>query len=211
MKYLFILLVSICFDTYSQPSNPCKSCFPAQAGQAGKFLQTNGHKAVWAPVVDSCICTLQQVVNANDSITGDASDYVVFTGYDGSQAGKIQNTGASVQYVTGGTRYDDGFIRLASANDLALPDTSAVLVVSVAGAMANSKGNISFSNYGAGKVLVSDVLGNASWGNAPIITTGTTAPSSTPNKVGDIFIDTAGKKLYFATGVSSSADWVIAN
>jgi hypothetical protein len=45
----------------------------------------------------------------------------------------------------------------------------------------------------------------------PLISTGAAAPATTPGKVGDIFIDTVNKKLYFATGTSSSADWTIAN
>lgn len=45
----------------------------------------------------------------------------------------------------------------------------------------------------------------------PEISTGAIAPASTPNKVGDIYIDTSAKKLYFATGTSSSADWELAN
>ena len=46
---------------------------------------------------------------------------------------------------------------------------------------------------------------------SPTITLGTSAPSTTPAKPGDVFVDTTGKKLYFATGTSSSADWTIAN
>ena len=45
----------------------------------------------------------------------------------------------------------------------------------------------------------------------PTISSGILAPTSTPTKVGDIYIDTVAKKLYFATGVTSSADWIIAN
>jgi hypothetical protein len=45
----------------------------------------------------------------------------------------------------------------------------------------------------------------------PTISSGVVAPSSTPAKVGDIYVDTTGKKLYFATGTGSSADWTIAN
>lgn len=43
------------------------------------------------------------------------------------------------------------------------------------------------------------------------ITSGTVAPTSTPENVGDIYIDTVAKKLYFSVGTSSSSDWVIAN
>ena len=43
------------------------------------------------------------------------------------------------------------------------------------------------------------------------VQTGTSAPGTTPNRIGQFFVDTTGKKLYFSTGVSSSADWTIAN
>jgi len=69
-KYLFILLVSICLDTYSQPSNPCKACFPAQAGQAGKFLQTNGHKAIWAPAAADSCNSFWRINGNNETVPG---------------------------------------------------------------------------------------------------------------------------------------------
>ena len=47
--------------------------------------------------------------------------------------------------------------------------------------------------------------------NIPAITSGAGAPVSTPVKVGDIYVDTTGKKLYFAAGLTSAADWVLAN
>jgi len=43
------------------------------------------------------------------------------------------------------------------------------------------------------------------------ISSGIVAPISTPSKIGHIYVDTVAKKLYFATGTSSSADWTIAN
>lgn len=45
----------------------------------------------------------------------------------------------------------------------------------------------------------------------PTISSGTSAPATTPGKVGDIFVDTSALKLYFSAGTSSSADWIIAN
>ena len=45
----------------------------------------------------------------------------------------------------------------------------------------------------------------------PNIESGTSAPSSTPSKVGDMYVDTSAKKLYIATGTSSSSDWTITN
>jgi len=47
--------------------------------------------------------------------------------------------------------------------------------------------------------------------NSPTITSGTAAPTTTPKKVGDIFIRTDTGKAYFAKGTSSSSDWFIVN
>ncbi len=43
--------------------------------------------------------------------------------------------------------------------------------------------------------------------DGPDISSGAGAPSSTPGKVGDIYIDTTGDDSYFAVGTASSADW----
>lgn len=43
------------------------------------------------------------------------------------------------------------------------------------------------------------------------VTTGAVAPASTPSQIGEIYVDTVAKKLYFATGTASSSDWTIAN
>ena len=40
---------------------------------------------------------------------------------------------------------------------------------------------------------------------------GTTAPSSTPVSVGQMYVDTTAKKVYVSTGTSSSSDWKILN
>lgn len=63
-----------------------------------------------------------------------------------------------------------------------------------------------------GQALVSTGASTSpSWQNVPVISSGTAAPATTPTKVGDIYVDTTNKKLYFATGIASSADWTIAN
>lgn len=45
----------------------------------------------------------------------------------------------------------------------------------------------------------------------PTISTGTAAPSSTPGKIGDIYVDYTNHKFYFAECATSSACWIIAN
>lgn len=63
------------------------------------------------------------------------------------------------------------------------------------------------------KVALNDFL-SADWNSMvtdqktrAVITSGIVAPTSTPGKVGDIYIDTVLLKIYIATGSSSSADW----
>ena len=41
----------------------------------------------------------------------------------------------------------------------------------------------------------------------PVISTGAGAPSSTPSKEGDIYIDTTNDNAYIAVGSASSSDW----
>lgn len=82
-------------------------------------------------------------------------------------------------------------------------------------------GGTTFNKYGVGtftgtpayylQVTSAGAIIEQSATLVPTISTGTSAPGTTPAKVGDMFIDTTGKKLYFATGTSSSADWTIAN
>jgi hypothetical protein len=48
---------------------------------------------------------------------------------------------------------------------------------------------------------------NVGAAGAPIISTGTTPPSSTPTKVGDVYVNTTGDTVWMASGTASSADW----
>lgn len=48
-------------------------------------------------------------------------------------------------------------------------------------------------------------------GLAPTIYQGIVAPTSTPNKVGDMYIDTVLKKVYVSVGTANSGDWEILN
>lgn len=45
----------------------------------------------------------------------------------------------------------------------------------------------------------------------PTISSGTSAPATTPGKVGDIFVDTSTPKMYIAKGTTNSSDWVAVN
>lgn len=46
---------------------------------------------------------------------------------------------------------------------------------------------------------------------SPYISNGIIAPTSTPQKIGDMYIDTVLSKVYVATGTTNSSDWKILN
>lgn len=46
---------------------------------------------------------------------------------------------------------------------------------------------------------------------ALVATNGVTPPATTPVYIGQFYVDTSARKLYFAVGTSSAADWEIAN
>lgn len=48
-------------------------------------------------------------------------------------------------------------------------------------------------------------------GLAPTISQGIVAPTSTPAKVGDVYVDTILRQVYVAVGTTSSADWELLN
>ena len=45
----------------------------------------------------------------------------------------------------------------------------------------------------------------------PRVSTGTAAPTTVPNNIGDIYVDTTNAKVYIAAGTSASSDWKILN
>lgn len=45
----------------------------------------------------------------------------------------------------------------------------------------------------------------------PHVFTGTAPPSTTPLKIGDIFVDTTNKRVYIAVGTSAAGDWELMN
>lgn len=48
---------------------------------------------------------------------------------------------------------------------------------------------------------------NVKAAGAPEVSSGSAPPATTPDKIGDFFVDTTGKQAYVATGTASSADW----
>lgn len=52
MKNTYLLLAAILLmaAASAQPGGNCKTCFPAQSGQSGKYLQTTGSSLVWSAI-----------------------------------------------------------------------------------------------------------------------------------------------------------------
>ena len=55
--------------------------------------------------------------------------------------------------------------------------------------------------------LATEIGAGGGSGGAPTLSSGTGAPSSTPGKLGDLYVDDDGLELYVAVGTSSSGDW----
>lgn len=72
-------------------------------------------------------------------------------------------------------------------------------------------GAINIPSLTASKGVFTDASKNLISASAPMIYSGTNAPSSTPLQIGNEYVDTTNKKIYFSTGTSSSSDWTIVN
>ena len=122
----------------------------------------------------------------------------------------VTNFGSIVYDYSSNHNYNTSIGRFSIA---AIDSTNTPNVFQVTGS-----GNITFNKYGSGtftgtpaKQLSVTSTGDIIETSQPIITSGAAAPSSTPAKVGDIYVDISNKKLYFAAGNSSSANRIIAN
>lgn len=62
-----------------------------------------------------------------------------------------------------------------------------------------------------GRALNSNIAITATDVGAPTISSGNGAPTSTPAKIGDIYIDTTNYKTYISKGASAAADWIKQN
>lgn len=76
-----------------------------------------------------------------------------------------------------------------------------VPIVDVSDTSMAATGTTKFIEYG--NMQTADVT------TAPTLSSGTTAPTSTPGKVGDLYVDTTAPNLYFAVGTTDSDDWAL--
>jgi hypothetical protein len=111
-------------------------------------------------------------------------------------------TGTST--LTGNTVIDDGghTLKYETGSFMAYNSnhSTAIATETTPGTLDNPR---AIPDMGAVKVFVDN--------NTNSLTVGSAAPATTPTKVGDFYLDSVAKKLYVATGTSSSADWTILN
>lgn len=84
-------------------------------------------------------------------------------------------------------------------------DSGNVLFMVGGGTADNARSNVfTISNTGVPKAMAGQY-------NVPCCKTGTTAPDTAPDYVGQEYLDTAQKKLYKAFGTTDASDWVLLN
>ncbi len=151
---------------------------------AGKVLKVNstGDSTEWA--VDESGTDEKVKYDSSDPTAGYVSDKF------------IAGTGVSVAEGTGG---DENKL-VISSNDSEINHNGLNNYSADEHRTINDSGTLTTDLFSANKI-------NTELGKRSEVSTGTTAPSSTPSKVGDIYIDTTLSRFYIAVGTSSSADW----
>jgi hypothetical protein len=117
-----------------------------------------------------------------------------------------------------GVYFDDGnmFIRMDSADRFQSITfggsvSGFTIATSIIDSLPNYFGIQGQDYYGANYTPSSYVQKKYVDDTFPTISSGSGAPATTPAKIGDMYIDTSNRKLYFAVGTTNSGDWEIAN
>lgn len=154
--------------------------FPNQAGQGGKFLQTDGAVATWQPIP---IPTIQQVINAGNISNNQAlffngapnGEDIALIGNDGFVGNKsilvARNTtlpiGVQHYFMNDRERYDNNNKTLTLSPhpldnwyDLKYPKSNGTLATKVNGVSADSSGNIVLPQSGSQNLQQTLSIGN---------------------------------------------------
>jgi hypothetical protein len=197
-----------------QSSGAAAGIYGASNSGNGVVAESTSGEALAASVIPSSTNTLVTVGRLQRFTSGTAANDIGgafdwFTQSSGGSAQRSNRIGSSWSNATTGSR--TSILEFFGVNSATEARKAALA----------GNGQWIWDGYGAGThtgTLASYLVSTSSGAvveqaasTVPLISTGTAAPATTPGKVGDMFIDTVNKKLYFATGTSSSADWTIAN
>ena len=91
--------------------------------------------------------------------------------------------------------------------------------IALGGTLAADTSNITTGTFADARIAQSNVIQHqaalsitesqvSDLGTYSEVSTGTTAPATTPDAAGDIFVDTTGDNVYVATGTTNSGDWL---
>lgn len=162
-------------------------------------------------------------------VAGDGWGGLVIAGNGGGPTAgviKIYASGSNSQSLSLGSAGDEIFVQRATGR-VGIGNTTPTGALHIkAGAAGAGQAPLKFTsgtlltNAEAGAIefstdtfYMSATNGTASTRRQAIpgVTTSGAAPTSTPLRVGDIYVDTVAKKVYIATGTSGSADWAVLN
>lgn len=193
------------------------------AGLAGSALQTkvDGIESA-ADVTDAANVTAagalmdSEVTNLAQVKAFDSSDYA--TAAQGTKADSAQQPPAEGAFVDGDKTKLDGIAAGAEVNAVDSVNTQTGAVVLDADDISDAATTNKFTTASdisklAGIEAGADVTDstNVSAAGAAIVSSGAGVPSTTPSKVGDIYIDTTSDDAYIAVGTASASDWEKSN
>lgn len=145
----------------------------------------------------------------------------------GTNLASIKAIGAS-NVLVGNSQFDNGLYAIFATNNSTILSNNNVTASSPTYGLFATNNSVIMKNglqptgaissqdevpYRGGIITTDSSFGNAGMSGAtfPIISSGTVAPTSTPTKPGDIYVNTSGPTVYIATGNSSSGDWTAVN
>lgn len=155
---------------------------------------------------------LNSLQNNNGSGNTAVGNYSMISNTTGSDNIAIGNAAGQLQADGSGLTSPENSIYIGiNARGLDNNDDNSLVIGDHAvGAGANTAviGNSSVSDVYFGSSAGSAKLHAA---NIATVSSGTSAPSSAPTALGQVYIDTSAAKVYISTGTSSSTDWAIMN
>lgn len=136
----------------------------------------------------------------------------IFVNSSGGKSGFFRSNGSPAFSYNDNGEMGFGNINPTSGYNALFYPLSSLSKVIVARGRSDQSGNlIEWQNSSGTSLGYVDKDGKITAPNIRNLSTGTSAPTTTPLKIGDEFIDTTNKKIYKATGTSSSSDWTLLN
>ena len=173
--------------------------------------------------LDDYFPVVQVYDNNNEQITPDkidiTGDDVVTVDFNSATTGTIVVMGGKAGVSIGVNKYYEDFTSkttLTVSHGLAdehpivqVYNSSNELILADVEITDSNTVDLTFASAETGYVIIHG--GITGEGSVAVTSSGTSIPSITPNKIGDIYIKTDTKDVYISVGTSSSTDWIKVN